>query len=162
MRKKIFFIIFLGITILTFSSQKTLSKFSKGENIPASVFQILHKNNINTKNKTLLLNFSATWCPSCIKEKNKFNKTYNNTYKKNKNLQVVVIFGPYGKEPSLDTISKVKKYMKDNNYNFPLYFDKDRVLLNSLGIKSLPTSLVISPKRKLLQVVNKYSNLKDL
>ena len=62
------------------------------------------------KDKVVLLNYWATWCPPCIAEMPSLQKLYND-YKD----QVVFVFLTEDDDPELN------KFMKDKNYYYPIY-----------------------------------------
>lgn len=67
--------------------------------------------NFNTaKNKVVLINYWATWCPPCIAEMPSLQKLYND-YKD----EVVFLFVTTDDDPELH------KFMKDKSYYFPIY-----------------------------------------
>ncbi|MGL4862723.1 MAG: redoxin domain-containing protein, partial [Cetobacterium sp.] len=46
------------------------------------------------KGKKVFLNFTTTWCPDCIKEKEILGAEYIQNYK-DSNVEFIVVFGPY-------------------------------------------------------------------
>ncbi|WP_025666083.1 TlpA family protein disulfide reductase [Aquimarina megaterium] len=67
--------------------------------------------NFNTaKDKVVLINYWATWCPPCIAEMPSLQKLYND-YKD----EVVFLFVTTDDDPELN------KFMKNKNYSYPIY-----------------------------------------
>ncbi len=86
------------------------------------------------KNKVVLVNFWATWCPPCVAELPSMQKLYDRY--KNKVAFVFV---------SNEQDSILHKFMKTNEYDFPVY----RAISNTppaLYGKSLPLTYVLDKK----------------
>ena len=86
------------------------------------------------KNKIILLNLWATWCPPCRAEMPSMQKLYNNF--KNKNFTIIAV-------SQGENLSIVKKYTNDNNYNFPIYIDNNNEVARSYNTGSIPTTYLI-------------------
>ena len=88
------------------------------------------------KKKLILINFWATWCPPCIKEipdliklKKKFDK------------DIDIIFVSVDANPA----KVIPNFLKKNELeNFQTYIDKKLNLTKELGVKVMPTTLVIN------------------
>ncbi len=84
------------------------------------------------KNKVVLVNYWATWCPPCIAEMPSFQKLYDD-YKD----KVVFLF------IANDEQNKVEKFIENKKYTIPIYYQK------SLGPEEmqsnlLPTTFIIN------------------
>ncbi len=158
MKKIIIVLTFLFVSLISFSSMSTPLKV--GDKIPDFKYYTLEGKELSSKEllgKKILLNFSATWCPQCLDEKEKLNKEYSSIIKNNDNVTFLIFFGPYGKKiERRDTIEKVKEYMVLNNYNFPSYFDKNREIIEAFGVKSIPTSFLIDEKGIIVNINDEY------
>jgi thiol-disulfide isomerase/thioredoxin len=84
------------------------------------------------KDKVVVVNFWATWCPPCIAEMPSFEKLYSN-YKKD----VVFLF------VANDDKDKVEKFMEKNKYEIPVYFMTSENP-SELESNSLPTTYIIN------------------
>lgn len=125
--------IFLATGIITpdteeASSQPASYNFKltdfEGNEVPFSEFQ----------EKTVFLNFWATWCPPCIAEMPDIYDLYQKT---NKDVTFVMI--------SLDDDQeKAKKFIARKEYDFPVYFLQSS-LPSVYNPKSIPTTYVLSP-----------------
>ncbi|WP_103864325.1 TlpA disulfide reductase family protein [Aquimarina sp. I32.4] len=62
------------------------------------------------RDKVVLINYWATWCPPCIAEMPSLQKLYNDYQDK-----VVFLFVTTDDDPELN------KFMKNKNYNYPIY-----------------------------------------
>ncbi len=87
------------------------------------------------RGKNVIINFWATWCGFCVEEMPDLQKLQN-TYK-DKNLVVLAINVGESKEV-------VEKFMKDNNLDLEVVLDEDSEVSNLYGVRSFPTSLVVS------------------
>jgi len=87
--------------------------------------------------KPIVVNFWATWCGPCQAELPEFQEAYN-TYNGQIEFLMVNLTDGYG-----DTVEGVKKFVQDNAYTFPLYFDTGYSAANAYGIYSIPQTLFI-------------------
>ncbi|WP_226294267.1 TlpA family protein disulfide reductase [Aquimarina algicola] len=83
------------------------------------------------KNKVILVNYWATWCPPCIAEMPSLQELYND-YKDD----VVFLFVTTDDDPELN------KFMKNKNYNYPIYRSLSEAPKPFDGT-SLPTTYLI-------------------
>lgn len=86
------------------------------------------------KGKVVLLNFWATWCPSCISEMPSLNRLYKEM--KSRGLEVVAF--------STDSsASGVMDFRDTHGLAFPVVMDEDREVTRLYHVFSLPTSFLI-------------------
>jgi peroxiredoxin len=84
--------------------------------------------------KVVLLNFWATWCPSCISEMPSLNRVYKEM--KSRGLEVIAI--------STDrSASSVRDFRDTHGLAFPIVMDEDREVTRQYHVFSLPTSFLI-------------------
>lgn len=127
--KKIISIIFLMISLVSFSNSAKAPDFSLKDQY--GVVHSLKK----YKGKVIFLNFWATWCPPCKKEM----PDIENIYKEyGKNKKDVVILG-VNSEKTKD----VKKFLSEKNYSFPTVIDENSEVMRKYFIQAFPTSFVI-------------------
>lgn len=87
------------------------------------------------KGKVILLNFWATWCPSCISEMPSLNRLYKEM--KSRGLEVVAV--------STDrSAAGVRDFRDVHGLAFPIVMDDDREVTRSYHVFSLPTSFLIN------------------
>lgn len=83
--------------------------------------------------KPIILNFWATWCGYCIQEMPDFEKAY----KENKDeIQFLII-------NTDDGIEKGEKFIKNNGYSFPTYYDLEYNAAITYGISGIPRTIAI-------------------
>nr|WP_320147177.1 TlpA disulfide reductase family protein [uncultured Anaeromusa sp.] len=86
------------------------------------------------KDKILVLNFFATWCPYCVRELPEFNQVY---LKYQDKIKMYVI-------DMWETPDKANAFMYQNGYQIPTLFDNTgKSLANDLGIHGIPVTLII-------------------
>ena len=89
------------------------------------------------KGKTVLLNFWATWCPYCRKERAELN-TLHDEYK-DRGLVIVSV--------SIDrSLEKLKRYMKEMPADYIVLSDTEGLSAGLYKIMGLPTSYMIDSK----------------
>lgn len=109
------------------------------------------------KGKKVFLNFTTTWCPDCIKEKEILGPEYAEKYR-DSNIEFIIVFGPY----KSDNKEKVEEYMKKNGYTFTPYYDTEgKDLYNQFGVINIPTTFFIN-EEGILEDVNVESGYKDM
>lgn len=109
------------------------------------------------KGKKVFLNFTTTWCPDCIKEKEILGPEYAEKYK-DSNVEFIIVFGPY----KSDNKEKVEEYMKKNGYTFTPYYDTEgKDLYNQFGVINIPTTFLIN-EEGVLEDVNVESGYKNI
>jgi peroxiredoxin len=86
------------------------------------------------RGKPVLLNFWATWCPYCRKER----PHLDNLYKEysNKNLIIISI--------AIDrSLEKLKKFMENKSAQYVLLYDGQSRVASAYNVAGLPTSFLI-------------------
>ena len=91
----------------------------------------------NFKEKTVLLNFWATWCEPCKEEMPSLDRLQNNP--KLNNLKIFAI------NISQENLEKVNNFFKDLNIkNLEPYFDAPTTLAKKLSLRGVPTSVLFN------------------
>lgn len=110
---------------------------SIGKEAPGFALNNLSGNRVSLesfKGKPVLLNFWATWCPYCRKERSHLNELHKDY--KDKGLIIVSI--------STDrSMKKLRKFMADTPADFIVLSDRDGSVSSSYNIMGLPSSLLI-------------------
>lgn len=91
------------------------------------------------RGKVVVLNFWASWCPPCRSEMPEL-QSLDNDFKKGENAVFLAINLADGVR---ETEEKAAKFLKDNAYTFTNLIDEDTTFSGSLGITSIPTTIII-------------------
>lgn len=89
------------------------------------------------KGKPVVLNFWASWCPPCKGEMPHFDKAYESS----KNDVVFLMVDLTDGERETQEIAQ--KYVQDQGFRFPVYFDKDQQAAAAYGITAIPDTFFI-------------------
>lgn len=92
----------------------------------------------DAKEKVIVINFWATWCPPCIAEMPSLEKLYQ-AYQD----EVVFLF------VSNDDLDKLQKFKEKHNYQFPVYKAVTK-LPSEFDINSIPRTFVIDKSGKIV------------
>ena len=92
------------------------------------------------KGKTVVVNFWATWCPSCRNELPAFQEAYDNHGKNEKDVVILGVYAPdFDKE---GTSEQVIDYFKGEGLDYPILADKDAAVFSDYAISGLPTTIM--------------------
>jgi len=86
--------------------------------------------------RPIVLNFWATWCPSCVRSSPYFDILHR---EQGDDVQVLKINLPGGRE----TRQAVDNFMAENGYTFPLFFDHTGAAAQAYGIRAIPDTVFI-------------------
>jgi peroxiredoxin len=89
------------------------------------------------RGKVVLINFWATWCPSCISEM----PSLQNLILKKNNPGFVVLTIVFEDDPF-----RAYSYVKSNNYSFPVLKDPDGSTAEAYGLTGVPETFVVDKK----------------
>ena len=115
-----------------------------GDSLPAFTTTSLNGTPFSSealKNKVVLINFWATWCPPCKAELPLLQK---NIYNKIKDTNFTVLCISRGEKEDV-----VKKFIEQYKYTFPVYLDTDAKTYNLFASKYIPRNFVIGKDGKI-------------
>ncbi len=87
------------------------------------------------KGSVVFINFWATWCPPCRDEMPSLQGLYNN-FKDNDKFRMITIL--YRDEPE-----KAFSYLRENNFDLPLWLDPSGKAAVSYGLTGVPETFII-------------------
>ena len=152
-------VIFLMATsTLPFLAQKQLHKTYNETVKPFKYFDLTTHSEVHSEDlrgKVVVLNFWATWCPTCVKEL----KPYSHAaeyFKNNPNVKFVAInAGGEG-----DTEEKIKYFLSKKSYTFVAAIDIDASY--EFNVEALPSLVIIDKEGKLRVSHSGYSPAENL
>lgn len=118
------------------------SQAEQSEKMKAPDFTVFDKEGNEVKlsslfGKPIVLNFWASWCSPCKSEMPHFDKVYNDMKEEIVFMMVDLVDG------QRETADKGKKYVEDQGFTFPVYFDTEQEAAQIYGISSIPTTIFI-------------------
>ena len=90
------------------------------------------------KNKVLLVNFWATWCPPCKEEMPSIESLFRDLAANDRFQMITILYN--------DTYQDGTVYMKQNGYTFPVYSDNNSITARNFGVTGVPETYVIDKK----------------
>lgn len=87
--------------------------------------------------RPVILNFWATWCPPCRSELPAFDKLYRQ-YGNEVSFMMIDLTDGYR-----ETVEGVKKFMSENGYTFPVYYDTEGSAAEAYNVSSIPFTVAV-------------------
>lgn len=95
--------------------------------------------------KGVFLNFWGTWCEPCEREMPYMDNQYE--YYKNQGVEVLAV-------NIAESNIAVQSFVDKHDLTFPIPLDKDRQVLNAYGVGPLPTTFLINPEGKVVDITS--------
>ena len=125
---------------LTAGAMKRFTFYDQKTPAPPAIFHDQYGNEISFadfKDKTVLVNFWATWCAPCIKEMPDLNELQKSLG--GDNFEIILI------SENQDGIESSLQFLIDNKItHLNTYIDTRRNVAHTLGYNALPTSMLIN------------------
>ena len=120
---------------------ETVKEASSGNEMPAFTLTDLEGKTFDSKSllgngKKTLFVVAAEWCPHCNTEMPHIQQFYDENKDK---VNVVVVF-----TNANSSLEATKKYISENGYTVPAYYDADATVLNGLKVKGFPFNLKVN------------------
>lgn len=84
-----------------------------------------------------VINIWATWCPPCRSELPHFEEMYKK-YGNKISFMMIDVSGGAAEDPA-----EVKKFLAENGYTFPVYFDTNGEVSKAYDVNAIPVSVFI-------------------
>ena len=107
------------------------------------------------RGKVVLLNFWATWCPYCRKERSELNNLHKEYYDK----ELVILSVATDR-----SLVKLQRFIKDNPVDFIVLSDSDGEVSESYGVRAFPTNFLIDRDGRIRKnsLVTEYGQTRHL
>ncbi|TXC93333.1 thiol-disulfide oxidoreductase ResA [Metabacillus litoralis] len=148
--RSVILIILIGALGYTLYSNFFVSKerVKVGSEAPDFVLKDLDGNEhqlSDYKGKGVFLNFWGTWCEPCEREMPYMDNQYS--YYKDQGVEVLAV-------NIAESNIAVQTFIDKHQLSFPVILDKDRQVLNAYGVGPLPTTFLINPEGKVVDITS--------
>ena len=106
--------------------------------------------------KPIILNFWASWCGPCQMEMPDFEEAYKEY---GEEVQFLMVNSTAGSRETLET---AQKFIEDNGYSFPVFFDTEANAAMAYGVNSLPNTFFIDGEGHAIARVRGIINMDTL
>ncbi len=132
----IFFFILITIFANALSAYRSMDLNKSSLNVESVTLLSNIKYEI-PKDKTIVVHFWATWCPSCKLQA-------SNIQKISENYEVLTIAYKSG------TDSEIKQYLQDNQLNYNVVNDNNGYITNKFDVTVFPTTIIYDKNRNIV------------
>lgn len=142
----LFFTISLSGEEIDYYSELGIVKIKDRVKAPDFVIKSLEGKEVSLsdmRGKVVFLNFWATWCGPCRSEVKDIQKLYDSLKHKNFTVMAVDI---------REDASTVKRFMKKNSIDFPVYMDQTGEIATRYSVRGIPTTYLINPAGEVVGV----------
>ena len=157
MKKILLFITMLSIFFISCGKEFRVDVENKGE-VPEFKLKDFNGNEIKSNSilkngKPTLFLVAAEWCPHC-KEETPYVQEFYDKYKDKVN--VIVVYSNVN-----TNLENSVKFVKDNGYTYPTYYDEDGKILSGFDVQAFPFNVRIDDG-KVTKVLEPPVNLETL
>jgi peroxiredoxin len=140
----------LAVSVLLSSCRDWEEKVVLREGNPAPLFSLNDSNgkiwNLEElKGKVVLVNFWATWCPTCKGEKLSLQKLSNMIRDKSNFVILTILYN--------DSTRRAVQFMKSSNLNLTLLLDSKQEVSKMYGLTGVPETYIIDKKGVLRKTI---------
>ena len=142
-KKIVIFTTVLAVSVLLSSCRNWEGKIVLREGDPAPLFSLSDLNGKiwsleELRGKVVLVNFWATWCPTCKEEKRSLQKLSNMIRDKSNFVILTVLYN--------DSARRAFQFMKKNNLTLSLLLDLKQEVSKIYGLTGVPETYIIDKK----------------
>lgn len=134
------------------SDVKESTLISAGQNVPQFSFETIEGKTYSIselEGNIVLLNFFATWCPSCMEEMPALQEKVWEQYQNHENFFMVSI----GREHNMD---EMVKFQEKEGYDFNFAPDTGRVIYSKFAEKYIPRNVLVGKDGKIVYQCTGY------
>ncbi|MBR4026779.1 MAG: redoxin domain-containing protein [Lachnospiraceae bacterium] len=139
----------------TFSDKNTeitnsFNEFDTSQRTPAPDFTVTDNTGASVNlsdffGKPIIINFWATWCEPCKSELPTFDTLYQE-YGEDVHFLMINLT-----DNATDTVRKVKAFVEQQGYSFPVYYDTELNVALTYYIPSIPRTLFLDKQGNILE-----------
>jgi peroxiredoxin len=137
------FIVVISILLSSYKNGSSRSKYVYLENRENYIIQNVNEQYLQDYygNENTMVVFSASWCKYCVEEQ----KDLNNFIVNNPEKKVIIVSHD-------DSYENLEKYLKANNFNWFVIFDKDKTIKKHIdpNVNGIPCTYLLDKNGKII------------